>query len=161
MGALAGSFREKNSCGTSRWYADKSIDTLAILPRKLGQTIKHCGKDVKLINQETSFYQNWKSRNKRKTPREWGRGTPLPRKDNPHLLKQFTVKRNYDSRYGCSVLVETGTFEGSMVASCAHAFSKVYSIELDDWFFKLAERVKYHGSEEFAMETVASALSMC
>jgi len=94
-------------------------------------------RNLKRSIKETALYQNWKNSVKRRELKAWEK-TSLPRKGPlPHLLKQFTVK-DYGSRYNCSILIETGTFEGDMVAACAHAFSKVYSIELDDWFFKKA-----------------------
>lgn len=96
-------------------------------------------RNIKRRIKETSLYQNWKKSGQRQEMKEW-EATPLPRKGPlPHMLKQFTVK-DHASRYGCSVLVETGTYEGDMVAACVHAFKKVYSIELDNWFFEQATR---------------------
>jgi len=103
-------------------------------------------RNIKRFIKETSLYQNWKNSVKRRELKDWEK-TNHPRKGPlPHLLKQFTVK-DYASRYNCSILIETGTFEGDMVAACAHAFSKVYSIELDDWFFKKAtNRFRNHSN---------------
>jgi hypothetical protein len=53
------------------------------------------------------------------------RGEPVR---SPHLVKQRTV-REYADRYKLSVLVETGTYYGEMVAAMKHHFAEVYSVE--------------------------------
>lgn len=40
------------------------------------------------------------------------------------------VIRAYGARYGCRVLVETGTYHGDTVAACSANFKRVFSIEL-------------------------------
>lgn len=55
------------------------------------------------------------------------RGEPVR---SPHLLKQRAV-REYARRYGLSVLVETGTYYGEMVAAMKRRFAEIYSVEYD------------------------------
>lgn len=47
----------------------------------------------------------------------------------PHLVKQLTIKQ-YQQKYNCGTLVETGTFEGAMVEAQKTKFKKIISIEL-------------------------------
>lgn len=54
-----------------------------------------------------------------------GKTPPLPR-----LLKQQTVRR-YARDYRLNTFVETGTYEGDMVAYQLSTFSKIHTIELD------------------------------
>jgi len=55
------------------------------------------------------------------------RGEPIR---SPHLIKQRTV-REYAERYGMTILVETGTYYGEMVAAMRRRFEAIYSIEYD------------------------------
>ena len=48
----------------------------------------------------------------------------------PHLLKQRTVTE-YARKFSLTILVETGTYYGEMIAAVAHRFRRIYSIELD------------------------------
>jgi hypothetical protein len=48
----------------------------------------------------------------------------------PHLVKQRTV-REYGSRFGLRVLVETGTYYGEMVAAMRRHFDRIESVEYD------------------------------
>ena len=48
----------------------------------------------------------------------------------PPVHKQRLVK-SYARRYGLGILVETGTFNGDMLAACRKGFDRLYSIELD------------------------------
>jgi len=67
--------------------------------------------------------------------RSWQRGPrslPLP-----HLLKQ-EILRGYASMYKLSVLVETGTYKGEMIAALHDLFEKVYSIELSEKYARRA-----------------------
>ncbi len=57
----------------------------------------------------------------------------------PHLMKQFTIK-DYAAKFNCFTLIETGTFEGDMVEANLDNFTNIYSIELDDYYFKRAFR---------------------
>jgi hypothetical protein len=58
---------------------------------------------------------------------------------SPHLVKQRTI-REYARRYGCTVLVETGTFRGQMIQAMRGAFERIISIELSPALFKAARR---------------------
>lgn len=71
---------------------------------------------------------------------EWEKqGCPVP---PPHIVKQKTIKE-YQAKYNCGVLVETGTFMGEMVDAQKSTFKKVFSIELaTDLFNKAVERFK-------------------
>ena len=58
---------------------------------------------------------------------DWlSQGKPLP---NPHRLKQQIIQF-YQQQYGCTTLVETGTYFGDMVHAQLPYFQKIYSIEL-------------------------------
>lgn len=48
----------------------------------------------------------------------------------PHLIKQKIVK-DYKEKYKVQILVETGTYLGTMVNATKNDFKKIYSIELD------------------------------
>jgi hypothetical protein len=64
---------------------------------------------------------------------------------SPHLLKQKVV-REYGKKFGLTVLVETGTYYGEMVASMRRHFERIYSIE---YVLELAERAtrKFAGDQ--------------
>ena len=57
----------------------------------------------------------------------------------PHLHKRAVVQ-GYLHRYSLQVVVETGTYLGEMVDGLASVASRVYSIELDKWLFRRAQR---------------------
>lgn len=66
----------------------------------------------------------------------------------PHLIKQNVVK-SYAVKNNIHVLIETGTYLGTMVSSTKNIFRKIYTIELDK---KLHDRAKnkfkkYHSIE--------------
>lgn len=61
--------------------------------------------------------RNWEAAGKPMTP--------------PHAVKQRLID-DYRRRYGCDVLVETGTYLGDMVMAQIDRFSSIYSIELSD-----------------------------
>ncbi len=65
------------------------------------------------------------------------RGRPWP---VPHLVKQRAV-RAYAGRYGCEVLVETGTYLGSMAMEMRRRFRAVHTIELDPALASRARRL--------------------
>jgi hypothetical protein len=69
------------------------------------------------------------------------RGRPIP---PPYALKRRTVWE-YAQRYGISVLVETGTFQGDMMYFAKSRFAKAYSIELDPGLYR-ANRERFSGS---------------
>jgi hypothetical protein len=53
-------------------------------------------------------------------------GRPIP---PPHQVKQLAIE-NYALRFGCKILVETGTYLGDMMQAQKGNFEKLYSIEL-------------------------------
>jgi hypothetical protein len=63
-------------------------------------------------------------------------GRPVPA---PPLIKQ-TIVDEYRRRFGLRVLVETGTFQGEMIAAMLGRFDRIYSIELDDRWYQNAAR---------------------
>lgn len=69
---------------------------------------------------------------------EWekhGRVDPVP-----HLVKELCVKE-YAGRFGCKVLVESGSYRGEMIAACKDCFDAIYSIELSEHYWgKCCER---------------------
>ena len=68
---------------------------------------------------------------------KWNRaGRPVPA---PPIVKQ-TIVDEYRRRFGLRVLVETGTFQGEMIAAMLGRFDRIYSIELDDRWFDEAWR---------------------
>ena len=67
----------------------------------------------------------------------WKRkGCPVP---PPHQVKQMVIEE-YQKRYGCSVLVETGTYLGDMVEAQENNFKRIISIELDQNLYERAKR---------------------
>jgi len=66
-----------------------------------------------------------------------GKKPPLPR-----LMKCLTVRR-YARDYRLSTFVETGTYEGDMVASQLGTFAKIHTIELDPILCKQA-RLRFY-----------------
>lgn len=69
--------------------------------------------------------------------RDWKRnGKPIP---PPHLIKQRVVKE-HAKKFSINTLVETGTFLGDMVDATKDAFTKIFSIELDQALYEQAKR---------------------
>lgn len=69
--------------------------------------------------------------------RKWerqGRSSPPP-----HIIKQITIKE-YQKKYKYDLLIETGTFLGSMVEAQKGNFKKIISIELGINLFKQARK---------------------
>jgi hypothetical protein len=67
--------------------------------------------------------------------RKWKRlGRPVP---PPHVHKEAVVAA-YGKRYGCRILIETGTYLGEMVGAQQKRFKSIYSIELSDNLYKEA-----------------------
>jgi hypothetical protein len=64
------------------------------------------------------------------------RGGRLPL---PSLLKQRVVLA-HAREFGLRTFVETGTYWGAMVDACKHAFTRIYSIELQRDFYLRARR---------------------
>jgi len=50
------------------------------------------------------------------------------------------VIEEYQKRYGCSVLVETGTYLGDMVEAQENNFKRIISMELDQHLYERARR---------------------
>lgn len=68
-------------------------------------------------------------------------GKPVP---PPHQYKQ-KVLQEYQSKYQCNVLVETGTYLGDMIAAQKDHFKRLFSIELGPQLWKNAvKRFKKH-----------------
>ncbi len=68
---------------------------------------------------------------------EWrAKGCPVP---PPHTIKQQTI-RAYAEKHGIKALVETGTFEGDMVAAMLDSFEVIHSIELQSEYYESAMR---------------------
>jgi hypothetical protein len=70
-------------------------------------------------------------------------GRPVP---PPHEIKERTLKA-YAARYRLAVLVETGTFSGTMVEALRGGFERVYSIELGDDLYDKAVR-RFAGKDD-------------
>lgn len=66
----------------------------------------------------------------------WKRkGCPVP---PPHQVKQMVIEE-YQKRYSCSVLVETGIYLGDMVEAQGNNFKRIISIELDQHLYERAK----------------------
>ena len=63
-------------------------------------------------------------------------GCPAP---PPHVVKQNTIK-DYQRKYGCNILVETGTYKGDMIEAQKKNFKKIFSIELAPDLHKKAKK---------------------
>lgn len=75
---------------------------------------------------------------------QWVRaGRPAP---PPHVIKQMTL-RAYARRFGLTVLVESGTFLGDMVAAMLGEFDRIYSIELGDELYERAVQ-RFRGRDD-------------
>jgi len=74
-------------------------------------------------------FKDWKE------VRRWeSKGRPSP---PPHAIKQ-RVLREFATRYGLEILVETGTFKGDMIEAMKKDFRQLYSIELAPHFHERA-----------------------
>ena len=62
----------------------------------------------------------------------------------PPCWKQRLVRR-YARRFSLSVLCETGTYHGDMVAACRRSFDEIFSIELDSRLYRAA-RERFAGA---------------
>jgi predicted O-methyltransferase YrrM len=82
--------------------------------RQFAREIVECRRR-ELLEQDASVIAEWEKR-----------GRPVP---PPHLVKQQTL-RSFAKRFGLEVLVETGTYQGSMIEALKHDFRRIYSIEL-------------------------------
>jgi hypothetical protein len=66
--------------------------------------------------------------------RAWQRGETM---SPPYQVKRAVI-REYASRFGLRVLVETGTYLGDTVAANLEVFGRIYSIELSDELYENA-----------------------
>lgn len=69
-------------------------------------------------------------------------GKPVP---PPHVIKQLIIKDAKD-KYGCGILIETGTYLGDMVEAQKKHFGKIYSIELGEKLYEDAVK-RFEGDE--------------
>lgn len=63
-------------------------------------------------------------------------GKPVP---PPHRVKQNIIKKLQD-KYKTNTLIETGTYLGDMVFAQRKNFEKIYSIEIQPFLFKAAQK---------------------
>ena len=94
----------------------------------------------------------------------WKRkGCPVP---PPHQVKQMVIEE-YQKRYGCSVLVETGTYLGDMVEAQENNFKRIISIELDQHLYERAKRkfrkksniTIYHGDSSKVLPQILTTIT--
>ena len=68
---------------------------------------------------------------------DWNRfNAPTP---PPHKIKQQIIAE-FGKKYGCKVLVETGTFRGDMMEAQKNNFEKLFSVELSVDFWETAKK---------------------
>lgn len=79
-----------------------------------------------------SLYRRFRDR--REVSRWEAMGRPCP---PPHSIKQRLL-REFKTRYGLEILVETGTFKGDMMDAMKKDFRQLYSIELAPHFYERA-----------------------
>ena len=91
-------------------------------------------KKIKAIFKGTTLYDSIYRYKQRKSLLKWEASAVIRKGPLPHILKQYTIK-DYASKYNCGILIETGTFEGDMIKAGLLFFQKIYSIELDQYFF--------------------------
>jgi len=85
---------------------------------------------------DSPLYDYWVAGRHQRELRRWRRnGSTGP---TPHLRKQQVV-RDFGTRFGMRVLVETGTYLGFMVRAMRSDFDLLYSTELDAALFARAK----------------------
>lgn len=57
----------------------------------------------------------------------------------PPFIKRRVIKK-YAKKYGCTVLVETGTYYGDTTFALRNNFKQIFSIEFDSKFYEIAEQ---------------------
>lgn len=98
---------------------------------------------LKNIIRHSPLYSQWKKVKQAKELKEWeNSGRPIP---PPHIIKQRTL-RNYSERYGLSIMVETGTYNGGMINAMKSVFDYIYSIELSKELYEKA-RKRFEGQK--------------
>jgi len=101
-------------------------------------------KKIKAIFKGTTLYDSIYRYKQRKSLLKWEASAVIRKGPLPHILKQYTIK-DYASKYNCGILIETGTFEGDMIKAGLLFFQKIYSIELDQYFFlKAVNKFRNH-----------------
>ncbi|WP_018479133.1 SAM-dependent methyltransferase [Pontibacter roseus] len=69
--------------------------------------------------------------------KDWQKsGYPLP----PPDVVKYSIVREYQQKYGCKVLVETGTYTGNMVQAQKENFDRIISVELGEELAEAAKR---------------------
>jgi hypothetical protein len=89
------------------------------------------------ITIQNYLYERRESRVNQEELRQWESvGCPVP---PPHQAKQKIIEK-YARQYGCSILIETGTYLGDTIFSQRANFESIISIELSQRLFKAAVR---------------------
>ena len=57
----------------------------------------------------------------------------------PYYFVKQQVVINYAKKFGINIFIETGTYYGDMIDAIRNNFKKIYSIELDNGLFQLAQ----------------------
>lgn len=73
----------------------------------------------------TFIYETW---TKFKISKWEKKGRPIP----PPPSVKAKIITDYARRFSTDILIETGTYQGDMVASMSNVFSQIFSIELSD-----------------------------
>lgn len=97
-----------------------------ILPKSVHDEINWLR--LKLRNRKNNWAEetlNWQNQ-----------GSPFP---VPHPVKKDAIL-NFRNKFNINILVETGTFLGEMIYAQRNNFKKLYSIELADELFRMAEK---------------------
>lgn len=81
---------------------------------------------LKFFELRIKYFKPTEKSQKRQVEKWKKNGCPAP---PPHFIKQSTIAE-YQQKYGCEILVETGTYRGDMVEAQKKRFKKVISIEL-------------------------------
>ena len=82
------------------------------------------------------LYERQEKKKAMKTIADWERkGKPVP---PPNIIKQQALEY-YAKRFELKILVETGTYYGTMVEAMKKNFDRIYSIELSDELYEKAK----------------------
>ncbi|MEQ9298912.1 MAG: hypothetical protein RIF33_10125 [Cyclobacteriaceae bacterium] len=94
--------------------------------------------------------------NNRDLKRWTNAGKPFP---PPNVIKQMMVEE-YSEKHHAEVLIETGTYLGSMIFAQRHNFKQIYSIELAEVFWTQAtRRFKSHDHINIVLGNSADRMS--
>jgi len=93
--------------------------------RKIKKTLRHSYLFYNIYLRFVSYWRLfiWEIRNR-----------PIP---STHIIKQRCI-RDFQQRFGIDCLIETGTYNGSMIIATLPYFKEIYSIELDDKLYQSA-----------------------